>query len=203
VSGLIPEPPTPMKKYILLFVILPLSPVILFGQYQTIYDLHKHIHEDPIIMLEIAQGHQALNNYDSAFFYLEKAEKVLEDKLTIRQLRGVLAREAKKYDMAIGIFYGLVQEDSQGRYVYMEEVARTYYEKEAFSNAIQTYRILIQDNPEEKKRYLYEAGMCCYEMKKIEDALRYFRRAAHAGHEHASDLVNKFETEYPQHARSN
>jgi len=192
-----------MKKYILLFVILPLLPVTSFGQYQTIYDLHEHIHEDPVIMLEIAQGHQALNNYDSAFFYLEKAEEVLEDKLTIRQLRGVLAREAKKYDMAIGIFYGLVQEDTQARYIYMEEVARTYYEKEAFRNAIQTYRILIQDNPEEKKRYLYESGMCFYELKKMEDALRYFRRAAHAGHEHAADLVTKFETEYPEYARNN
>lgn len=189
-----------MKKYILLLIATFALPTWGWAQYQTIYDLHKHINEDPIIMLEIAQGHQALNNYDSAFFYLDKAEEALDDKLAVRQLRGILAREAKKYDMAIAIFYSLVEVDSDGRYMYMEEVARTYYEKEAFNNAIQTYRILIQDNPEDKKRYLYEAGMCCYEMKKQDDALRYFRRAAAAGHEHAATLVTKFET---QHSNGN
>ncbi len=182
-----------MKK-LLLFIVM-LVPMWASAQYQTIYDLHKHIHEDPVIMLEIAQGHQALNNYDSAFYYLDKAEEVLDDKLAVRQLRGVLAREAKKYDMAIAIFYALVEVDVDGRYMYMEEVARTYYEKEAFSNAIQTYRILIQDNPADKKRYLYEAGMCCYEMKNMDNALRYFKRAAQAGHEHAAELVTKFENQ--------
>lgn len=184
-----------MKKLLLFSCITLFMPVWASAQYQTIYDLHKHINEDPIIMLEIAQGHQALNNYDSAFFYLDKAEEALDDKLVVRQLRGILAREAKKYNMAIAIFYSLVEIDSDGRYMYMEEVARTYYEKEAFGNAIQTYRILIQDNPTDKKRYLYEAGMCCYEMKNMDNAIRYFKRAANAGHEHAATLVTKFENQ--------
>lgn len=184
---------TTMKK--LLLPIFIFMPILAFAQpkKQTVYDLHQYIKEAPVIMLEIAQAHQELNNYDSALYYLDKSEAVLDDKLAVQQLRGVLYREAGKYDLAIQAFYALVETDSDSRPLYMEEVARTYYEKKSYNQAVQIYLMLSQDNPDNKKHYLYKIGICYNDTHNMNHALRYFKRAAKEGNERAAELVSEIE----------
>lgn len=116
-----------------------------------------------------------LNNIDNALAALEKLTEFYPDNVDAKALEGKIYASVGKYDTAIDIFYS-VTNSSNKHYNLFFDMAKAYFQKNDYDNAIRYYEKTIEYQPGMIQAYIEYARVLCI-IEDTQGALRKIRKA--------------------------